>query len=92
LAKRSSASQLPDDISVANTILVDEHVRLRKEALLDGMVRDFADLAARPVAESLIVTVGDDFDRGPNSRGVIERLRNKPFPTRDVPLRLAAGP
>ncbi len=33
-----------------------------------------ADLAARPVADHRIIHVGDYADRGPNSKGVIERL------------------
>ena len=56
--------------------------------LLDRMIGEIAaDLAARPVADSLVVTVGDYFDRGPDSRGVIERLRSNPFPTDYVPLK-----
>jgi serine/threonine protein phosphatase 1 len=56
--------------------------------LLDRMVGEISgDLAARPVAESLVVTVGDYIDRGPDSRGVIERLRQNPFQTRFVPLK-----
>ena len=56
--------------------------------LLDRMIGAIAeDLAARPAAESLVVTVGDYVDRGPDSRGVIERLSRNPFPTRFVPLK-----
>jgi calcineurin-like phosphoesterase family protein len=56
--------------------------------LLDRMAGEIcADLAARPVDDSLVVTVGDYIDRGPDSRGVIERLRRNPFPTRFVPLK-----
>jgi serine/threonine protein phosphatase 1 len=56
--------------------------------LLDRMSGKIADdLAARPVAESLVVTVGDYLDRGPDSSGVIERLRRNPFPTRYVALK-----
>jgi serine/threonine protein phosphatase 1 len=56
--------------------------------LLDRMIGEITnDLAARPVPDSLVVTVGDYVDRGPDSRGVIERLLNNPFPTRFVALR-----
>ena len=56
--------------------------------LLDRMIGEIAgDLAGRPVPDSLVVTVGDYVDRGPSSRGVIERLRNNPFPTRYVALK-----
>ena len=56
--------------------------------LLDRMVGEIGkDLAARPVPDSLVVTVGDYVDRGPDSRGVIERLLKNPFPTRLVALR-----
>ena len=34
-----------------------------------------ADLAQRPVKEAFLIFVGDLIDRGPDSRGVIERLR-----------------
>jgi serine/threonine protein phosphatase 1 len=56
--------------------------------LLDRMIETVAaDLSARPVAESLVVTVGDYIDRGPDSSGVIERLRRNPFPTQYVALK-----
>lgn len=43
--------------------------------LEDLLARIEADLAARPVGEAYLVFVGDLIDRGPDSRGVIERLR-----------------
>jgi serine/threonine protein phosphatase 1 len=56
--------------------------------LLDNMIRDITkDLAARPVPDSLVVTVGDYVDRGPDSRGVVNRLLRNPFPTRFVALK-----
>ena len=56
--------------------------------LLDRMIgKIFDDLAARPVAESLVVTVGDYVDRGADSSVVIERLRHNPFPTQYVALK-----
>jgi serine/threonine protein phosphatase 1 len=56
--------------------------------LLDRMVGEITkDLAAHPVADTLVVTVGDYVDRGPDSRGVIERLLANPFPTRFIALK-----
>jgi serine/threonine protein phosphatase 1 len=56
--------------------------------LLDRMVGEIArDLSRHPVAEALTVTVGDYVDRGPDSRGVIERLTRNPFATPFVALR-----
>ena len=56
--------------------------------LLDRMIGKIThDLAASPVADSLVVTVGDYVDRGPDSRGVIERLLNNPFPARFIGLK-----
>jgi len=46
-------------------------------ALLHRLIA--ADLAQRPVAEPLILHIGDYVDRGPDSAGVIERLL-RPFP------------
>jgi serine/threonine protein phosphatase 1 len=39
------------------------------------------DLEANPVKNCVTVTLGDYFDRGPDSRGVIERLLRNPFPS-----------
>jgi serine/threonine protein phosphatase 1 len=56
--------------------------------LLDRMVGEIThDLTIRPAVDSLVVTVGDYVDRGPDSRGVIERLLNNPFPTRFIGLK-----
>lgn len=44
------------------------------------------DLAARPAA-AVTVTLGDYVDRGPDSRGVIERLAANPFPTPHIALK-----
>jgi diadenosine tetraphosphatase ApaH/serine/threonine PP2A family protein phosphatase len=43
-----------------------------------------ADIAARPVAAPLLLHIGDYVDRGPDSAGVIERLRHGP-PIAGVP-------
>jgi Calcineurin-like phosphoesterase len=49
--------------------------------LLDRMAEQIdLDLKQKPAAESLTVTLGDYVDRGPNSRGVLDRLVGNPFP------------
>jgi len=45
------------------------------------------DLQTHPVKNCLTVTVGDYLDRGPDSRGVLDRLINNPFPTDFVALK-----
>jgi serine/threonine protein phosphatase 1 len=56
--------------------------------LLDRMIGEIGrDLAADPAADALTVTLGDYVDRGPDSRGVIERLARNPFPTDFVALK-----
>lgn len=50
------------------------------ERLADLHGRIAADLAARPVAAPLLIHVGDYVDRGPDSAGVIARLRAGPIP------------
>jgi diadenosine tetraphosphatase ApaH/serine/threonine PP2A family protein phosphatase len=55
--------------------------------LLEKMIEHIrADAHARS-GTSLTVTLGDYVDRGPDSRGVIERLRTNPFPNRYVALK-----
>lgn len=49
--------------------------------LLDELLeRIEADLAARPIGEAFLVFVGDLIDRGPDSAGVIDRLRRYAHP------------
>ena len=56
--------------------------------LLDRMVTAISgDLDAHPVGTALTVTLGDYVDRGPDSRGVIERLMRNPFQTPLVALK-----
>lgn len=56
--------------------------------LLDRMIEAIrGDLAAHPVERALTVTLGDYVDRGPDSRGVVERLAENPFPTEFVALK-----
>ncbi len=50
--------------------------------LLDRMVDAIArDVQQSPTAKNLTVTLGDYVDRGPDSRGVLDRLVRNPFPT-----------
>lgn len=65
-------------------VIGDIHGRLD---LLDRLIEAiYRDAGARG-AESLTVTVGDYIDRGPDSRGVIRRLKTNPFPGRYVALK-----
>ena len=56
--------------------------------LLDNIADQISrDLAANPASDCLIVTIGDYIDRGPDSRGVLDRLADNPFPTDFVALK-----
>jgi Calcineurin-like phosphoesterase len=56
--------------------------------LLHRMIIAIArDLAADLTADCLTVTLGDYIDRGPDSRGVMDRLSQRPFPTKFIPLK-----
>ena len=55
--------------------------------LLDRLIEAIYRDAAERGTESLTVTVGDYIDRGPDSRGVIDRLMANPFPGRYVALK-----
>ena len=56
--------------------------------LLDKMAQEIArDIAQNPAAENLTVTLGDYVDRGPDSRGVLDRLARNPFPTEYIALK-----
>jgi serine/threonine protein phosphatase 1 len=52
--------------------------------IVDAIRRDIED---KPATESLTVTLGDYVDRGPDSRGVLDRLAQNPFPTAYVALK-----
>jgi serine/threonine protein phosphatase 1 len=54
------------------------------DRMIEGIGHDFAEC---PTPDALTVTIGDYVDRGPDSRGIIERLAANPFPTRFVALR-----
>jgi serine/threonine protein phosphatase 1 len=45
------------------------------------------DIEKNPPVPSLTVTLGDYVDRGPDSRGVLDRLIQNPFPTRYIALK-----
>jgi serine/threonine protein phosphatase 1 len=45
------------------------------------------DLKADPIDRCVTVTIGDYIDRGPDSRGVLDRLARNPFPTELVALK-----
>ena len=56
--------------------------------LLDRIVAAISDdLAGHPIEDCLTVTLGDYIDRGPDSRGVLDRLIRNPFPTEYVALK-----
>jgi diadenosine tetraphosphatase ApaH/serine/threonine PP2A family protein phosphatase len=56
--------------------------------LLDRLVQAVArDLNEYPVEKALAVTLGDYVDRGPDSRGVLDRLISNPFPCEYIPLK-----
>jgi serine/threonine protein phosphatase 1 len=56
--------------------------------LLDRMIGEIVrDLEANPAEDSLAVTLGDYIDRGPDSRGVLDRLARNPFPIRLIALK-----
>jgi serine/threonine protein phosphatase 1 len=54
------------------------------DLMVDEIKRDIAKYGRR---ESLTITLGDYVDRGPDSRGVLNRLVRNPFPTRYVALK-----
>src|ERR1700704_4553800 len=56
--------------------------------LLDRIADEIKrDIDTNPIGESLTVTLGDYFDRGPDSRGVLDRLARNPFPTKYIGLK-----
>ena len=65
-------------------VIGDIHGRLD---LLERLIAAIRQDAGPSGAESLTVTLGDYIDRGPDSRGVVERLAVNPFPGRYVALK-----
>ena len=75
------------DIGANQRIYVIGDIHGRSD-LLDKMIEQIEqDLKKSPVADGLTVTLGDYVDRGPDSRGVLDRLANNPFPTRYIALK-----
>src|SRR6187401_2747364 len=66
-------------------IIGDVHGRADLLDQMVGQIRD--DMATHGEVVSLTVTLGDYVDRGPDSRGVLERLSHNPFPTPYVALK-----
>lgn len=65
-------------------VIGDIHGRLDLlNQLIDAIKRDVGEVAS----DCLTVTLGDYIDRGPDSRGVIERLLGNPFPTPYIALK-----
>jgi len=78
---------MPLDLSRVSRLYVIGDIHGRSD-LLDHMVAAIKrDLGPHPSDESLTVTLGDYVDRGPDSRGVIERLMRNPFSMPYVALR-----
>jgi serine/threonine protein phosphatase 1 len=56
--------------------------------LLDCLIGEIErDLHSNPAGECIAVTLGDYIDRGPDSRGVLDRLARNPFPIPYVALK-----
>ena len=54
------------------------------DRIVDEINRDIEEFGSR---ESLAITLGDYVDRGPDSRGVLDRLSRNPFPTEYIALK-----
>ena len=65
-------------------VIGDIHGRLD---LLERLIEKISHDAAGHESRSLTVTLGDYVDRGPDSRDVLDRLRQNPFATAYVPLK-----
>ena len=82
--RRMPAAQLNQNLDRVY-VIGDIHGR---SDLLDKMVALICnDLNCHPANNCLTVTVGDYVDRGPDSRGVLDRLVRNPFPTAYVALK-----
>jgi serine/threonine protein phosphatase 1 len=82
LAKMETAQKLIKDSRLY--AIGDIHGRLD---LLDKVIEAIRRDVDEHGYDSLTVTLGDYIDRGPNSRGVIERLLTNPFPGRFIALK-----
>ena len=59
----------------------------RSDLLDEIILKIRADVAQYGETDSLTITLGDYIDRGPDSKGVLDRLSRNPFPTRYVAVR-----
>jgi serine/threonine protein phosphatase 1 len=59
----------------------------RSDLLTNMVLQIESDLRTSPARDGLTVTLGDYVDRGPDSRGVLDRLANNPFPTEYIALK-----
>ena len=75
------------DLQNASRIYVIGDIHGRLDLLDQTIAKIDLDMRRAPCAETFTVTLGDYIDRGPNSRGVIERLMQNPFPTAYVALK-----
>jgi serine/threonine protein phosphatase 1 len=66
-------------------VIGDIHGRL--DLLNELLEKIHRDIRQYPIHDCLTVTLGDYVDRGPDSRGVLDRLCRNPFPTRYVALK-----
>jgi serine/threonine protein phosphatase 1 len=73
-----------DDDDTRLYVIGDVHGRLD---LLDRVIAAIERDVVAHEGRALTVTLGDYIDRGPHSRGVIERLARNPFPTPYVALK-----
>ena len=75
------------DLQEASRIYVVGDIHGRLDLLDQVLAKIDSDMKLAPSAEAFAVTLGDYVDRGPNSRGVIERLIQNPFSMPYIPLR-----
>jgi serine/threonine protein phosphatase 1 len=68
------------DLQEASRIYVVGDIHGRLDLLDQVITKIDSDMKRTPNAKASVVTLGDYVDRGPNSRGVIERLVHNPFP------------
>ena len=75
------------DLQNASRIYVIGDIHGRLDIFDQTIAKIDLDMGRAPCAETFTVTLGDYIDRGPNSRGVIERLMQNRFPTAYVALK-----
>jgi serine/threonine protein phosphatase 1 len=75
--------QLPKDMRIYAVGDIHGHADL----LAEKLARIDEDLRKRPISHSVLVTVGDYIDRGPDSKGVIDLLISRPVAQRAVFLK-----